>query len=442
MKKYTIQFMRLSLALSFLVAGINSFSQDVVVASAVKPVVKEEKLITEGDVQEENAKEEEEGKFSVSGYLDTYYFTNFNRPASRDNMGQSGVGRGFDRRVDDFQLGMVQTVFKYSNRKSEMVADLAYGPSAQYGNYGNILVTGPNYGYRIGNDVYSAVIIKQAYFKYNATEKLSFTAGQFATPIGYEYIDAPLNFHYSINHTFNSGIPFYHIGVKSAYEVSDKVSLMLGAVNGFDYIHDNNRAVGLLAQVSLAPAENLSMYFNFFSSNESTADSLGNTPVGNFTVYDLNGGYQATEKLFIGYWFLYGSQYGTLGSPGTFIPADGNVDEKKSWYGANIYFTYAFSDVFSLGFRGEHFDNKEGARGLRNVDSSGQVLGASCNTGTLTGNFTLADGHLLLKPELRIDVFNKLTGIGNESSQQFMDSEGLYTKNGQTTLGMAAIYKF
>jgi hypothetical protein len=444
MKKYTTQLIRLSLALVLLISGKNSFAQEnVVVASAAKPVVKEEKIVTEGDVQEEKAKaEEEDGKFSVSGYLDTYYFTNFNKPASRDNMGQSGVGRGFDRRVDQFSLGMVQTVFKYTNSKSEVVADLAFGPSAQYGNYGNVPVQAPAYGYAIGNDTWSSVMIKQAYFKYNATDKLSFIAGQFGTHIGYEYIDAPLNFHYSINHTFNSGIPFYHTGLKSTYAFSDKVSLMLGVVNGFDYVYDNNRSKGLIGQLSLVPVEGLSVYFNYINSNESNADALGKTPEGNFTVYDLNGGYQASEKLFIGYWFMYGTQKGTLGAPGTFIPADGNVDEKKSWYGANLYLTYAFSDAFSLGFRGEHFDNKDGARGLRNVDSSGQALGASVNTYTLTGSFTLADGHLLLKPELRMDVFNKLSGTGNEQSQQFMDADGLYSKNGQTTLGMAAIYKF
>ena len=92
--------------------------------------------------------------------------------------------------------------------------------------------------------------------------------------------------------------------------------------------------------------------------------------------------------------------------------------------------------------RGEHFDNASGARGLVNVDGSGQKIGATVNTYTLTGNITLADGHLLLKPELRMDAFNKLSGTGNESSQQFMDANGAYTKNGQTTLGMAAIYKF
>ena len=442
MKNYRLKFLSIPVVL-FVFCTIAANGQDgiVVASNGTKPVVKEEPIVTEGE-KAKAKEEEEEGKMTISGYLDSYYFTNFNKPSSRDNMGQSGVGRGFDRRVDQFQLGMVQTVFKYTNSKSEAVADLAFGPSAQYGNYGNVPNFTPSYGYAIGNDVYSAVLIKQAYFKYNATDKLSFIAGQFGTHIGYEYIDAPLNFHYSINHTFNSGIPFYHTGLKATYAFSDKVSLMLGAVNGFDYVHDNNRAKGLIGQLSLAPVKGLSVYFNYINTNEVNADANGKTPAGNFTVYDLNGGYQAGEKLFIGYWFMFGSQKGPLGSPGTFTPADGNTTDKKTWYGANLYLTYAITDVFSLGFRGEHFDNSSGARGLVNVNNSGQKIGATVNTYTLTGNITLADGHLLLKPELRMDAFNKLSGTGNESSQQFMDANGAYTKNGQTTLGMAAIYKF
>lgn len=408
------------------------------------PVGTEEQIVTEGEKKEE-AKQDQEpepGKFSINGYLDSYYFTNFNKPASRDNMGISGVGRGFDRRVDQFQLGMIQTVLKYTNKKSEMIADLAYGPSAQYGNYGNVPNFGNAYGYAIGNDTYSSIIIKQAYWKYNATDKLSFTMGQFGTHIGYELIEASLNYFYSINHTFNSGIPFYHTGLKSTYAFSDKVSLMLGVVNGFDYVHDNNRAKGIIGQLALAPVENLTMYLNYISSNESSADSLGRTPRGNFTVYDLNGVYTVSDKFYIGYWFMLGTQHGTLTSPGTFVPADGDVEKTKKWWGANLYLVYNTSDLFSIGFRAEHFNNDSGARGLRSYDALGNWSGTSANTFTLTGTFNLAEGNLMLKPELRMDVFKKLSGAGNEGFQQFQDADGKYTKNGQTTLGMAAVYKF
>jgi hypothetical protein len=389
--------------------------------------------------------EEETGKLSISGYFDSYYFTNFNSPASRDNMGISGVGRGFDRKVDQFALGMVQTLFAYTTKKSEMVADLAYGPNAQYGNYGNVPTAFPAYGYQFGkDDLFSALIIKQAYFNYHVSDKLSFTLGQFGTHIGYEYIDAPLNFFYSINHTFNSGIPFYHTGLKSSYKFSDAVSLMLGVVNGFDYDQDNNRAKGLIGQLSLKPADNLSIYLNYINTNESSADALGKTPEGKFLVYDLNGAYQPTEKFTIGYWFMWGAQKGTLGSPGTFIPADGDVSNTKSWYGANLYLIYALTDFLDLGLRAEHFNNEDGARGLRNFDNfKNAYIGTSANTLTFTTNIKLVGDNLLLKPEFRIDHFKKLNDSGYaERSQQFMDSKGEYSKNSQATLGVAAIYKF
>jgi hypothetical protein len=427
-----------------------AFGQDNLTASLNNrrlPVGPEEKIVTEGEKKEELTKEEEpepEGpKFTINGYLDSYYFTNFNKPASRDNMGISGVGRGFDRRVDQFQLGMIQTVMKYTNKKSEMIADIAYGPNGQYGTYGSVPNFGPAYGYAIGNDTWTSILIKQAYWKYNASDKLSFTMGQFGTHIGYELIEASLNYFYSINHTFNSGIPFYHTGLKSTYAFSDKVSLMLGVVNGFDYVHDNNRAKGVIGQLALAPAEGLTMYLNYISTNESDADAQGKTPKGNFTVYDLNGQYTFSDKFYLGYWFMLGTQYGTLGAPGTFMPADGDVEGTKKWYGANLYLVYNASDLFSIGVRAEHFNNEDGARGLRSYNLATEgYAGTSANTFTLTGTFNLAEGNLMIKPELRIDAFKKLDGAGLEGSQQFMDSEGNFTKNGQTTLGVAAIYKF
>ncbi len=388
---------------------------------------------------------DDSGKLSISGYFDSYYFTNFNNPASRDNMGVSGVGRGFDRKVDQFALGMVQTLFTYTTKKSEMVVDLAYGPNAQYGNYGNVPTAFPAYGYQFGkDDLFSALIIKQAYFNYHVSDKLSFTLGQFGTHIGYEYIDASLNFFYSINHTFNSGIPFYHTGLKSTCKFSDAVSLMLGVVNGFDYDQDNNRAKGLIGQLSLKPADNLSIYLNYINTNESSADALGKTPEGKFLVYDLNGAYQPTEKFTIGYWFMWGAQKGSLGSPGTFIPADGDVSNTKSWYGANLYLIYALTDFLDLGLRAEHFNNEDGARGLRNFDNfKNAYIGTSANTLTFTTNIKLVGDNLLLKPEFRIDYFKKLNDSGYaERSQQFMDSKGAYSKNSQATLGVAAIYKF
>ncbi|MCS6832630.1 MAG: porin [Flammeovirgaceae bacterium] len=364
------------------------------------------------------------GKFSFSGYVDTYFFTNFNRPASRSNTGNSGVSRGFDRNADQFQLGMVQTMMTYSTKKSEIVADLAFGPNADYGNYGNV------FGY-LGNSVYTAAAIKQAYFKYKATEKLSFIAGQFGTHIGYELIDAPLNFFYSINNTFNCGIPFYHIGAKSEYQPNDKVKMMLGVVNGTDMLNDNNRAKSIIGQLTLTPNENTAIYLNYIGGNEANPKLNGKDSTSFFQVFDLVASRKVGEKLTLVTWMMLGTLKGSFqGGP--------DFPTRKAWGGANLYIIYDVSETFSIGARAEYFDNTNGVRALQ---TNGR--GTDVKSFTITGNFTLADGHLLLKPEFRTDIFKKMSyGAGEEAIQQFMDKNGNYTKNSQSTFGMAAIYKF
>jgi hypothetical protein len=89
---------------------------------------------------------------------------------------------------------------------------------------------------------------------------------------------------------------------------------------------------------------------------------------------------------------------------------------------------YSFTDNFSLGGRYEVFDNTSGARGLKNAAGEGTDV----TSVTITATFTAAEGHLLIKPELRTDAFK---------TQQFTDSKGVGQKS-QTTLGAAFIYKF
>ena len=87
------------------------------------------------------------------------------------------------------------------------------------------------------------------------------TAGQFGTHIGYEVIDAPANFNYSLSNLFNNG-PFYHTGVKATYAFTDKVSLMAGVVNNVDGLGDNNRKKGIIAQLFISPVAGWNVYLN------------------------------------------------------------------------------------------------------------------------------------------------------------------------------------
>ncbi|WP_374756469.1 porin [Dyadobacter sediminis] len=366
--------------------------------------------------------EEAKGAFAFTGYLDSYYMANFNKPASRSNMGVAGTARVFDRKAGQFSLGLVQARVAYANAKSEAVVDLTFGPNADYGNYGNVLSP------MDGISTSTALAIKQAYFTYKFTDKFSMTAGQFGTHIGYEVIDAPANFNYSLSNLFNNG-PFYHAGVKATYAFTDKASLMLGVVNNVDGLGDNNRKKGIIGQFYFSPASNWNVYLNFINSNEANPDSAGNQPDAHYRVFDITTSYQITEKFLLGLNAAYGSQKGDYQGYGG--PADA-----QTWGGVAVYANTAVTDHFGIGARYEYFNNDNAVRGL--VTGSG--AGTSVNSVTLTGNISLADGHILLKPEFRLDAYPKVNGSGER--QQFQDSKGFYTKNSQTTFGLAFIYKF
>jgi hypothetical protein len=323
------------------------------------------------------------GKFTFNGYVDAYYFGNLNNPKSGLNIGKSGFARAFDQKESQFQLGLIQTKIGYKQRKSEMVADLVFGPNADLGNYGNVV--GP-----LGDGKSSSSLaIKQAYFTYLASSKWSVTAGQFGTHIGYEVIDAPVNYNYSLSNLFNNG----------------------------PLISDNNKYSTFISEIALTPKDGVNILLNYIGGNEANLDSVAYVK----QMFDLTAGFQFNKKFFMGINAVQGFATQSIVT--------------KYWGGAALYSNYAFTENYGLGIRAEYFDNTQGVQYIGKTDVTSL---------TLTGKISLSDGHLLLKPEVRIDIYNKRAYSGDASSdiQQFEDSNGNYTKNSQTTVSMAAIYKF
>ncbi len=388
--------------------------------------------------QEEEKKEEEKPKIVMSGYIDSYILHAFNNPQSGTLMGASSVnggapvGRAFDRLTDQFSLGLVQTKFAYSDSKSDLVIDLTFGPNAELGNFGNTI--GSTNLWRSGNGYVNqlygtSAAIKQAYFTYKATDKLSFTVGQFGTHIGYEVIDAPINYHYSLSNLFNNG-PFYHIGAKVNYAFSDKVTLMMGLVNNWDNLIDNNSQKSFIGQLYLKPKEGFNVYLNYIGGYGddtylTTKAAATNQPfLDNYTrnLFDLTTGYQITPKFYVGLNAAYGfySFKATGADESAITTSYGSTS--PSWGGVALYSNYAISDVVGIGVRYEYFSDKHAVR----------YIGAENTSLTVTAPITVADGRIIFKPELRID---------NASVAYYEDSNGNAVK-GQQTLGMAFIYKY
>jgi hypothetical protein len=354
------------------------------------------------NAQEDSTKTvaESKGALDFSGYVDTYYQYNLNRPIN--GLSQ---GRIFDLYHNNFSLGLVQTMLTYSKDKVTVVADLTFGPNADLGNFGN---------------AGTARFIKQAYLSYNFTDMLKFTIGQYGTHIGYELIDAPLNFNYSLSYLFGNG-PFYHTGVKLDYNISDKIGMMIGLVNGWDGMQDFNASKSVTAQFRLSPVEGFDIYTNWIGGDECNTMSNFGTTTGSFTsLYDLTTAYQLTEAFKIG----INAAYGTFRT-GALEASDEDPWSKDAiWKGAALYLNYAANDKVGVGLRGEYFSDPGGVRYLGPLEVTGI---------TLTGDLKLAKGKLNIKPELRYDI---------TKDNFFIARSDMATQKAQTTMGIAFIYMF
>lgn len=352
------------------------------------------------------AQEESNHNFSLSGYVDAYYQYNFNKPLSRSNS-----GRIFDLNHDNISLGLAKTMFTYSNDKSEVVLDLTFGPNAELGNFGN---------------VGTALAIKQAYLAYNVSDAVTFTIGQYGTHIGYELIDAPDNFNYSLSYLFGNG-PFYHTGAKIDIAATDKLGFMAGIVNGWDALADYNEKKSITLQASLAPSDNFGIYLNWIGGDEYGGGSAFGDTEGSFTsLFDLTTSY-TIELDTTGKSLLLGLN-AALGSFSSGNETDGVLpsspyDSDATWAGAALYANYHFSENSGIGLRTEYFDDPDGVRYFGPL---------SVFAVTLTGDFKVADGALSFKPEVRFD----------KSSDPFFEGEEGGLKDSQMTMGVGFVYNF
>ncbi len=370
--------------------------------------------------------------FIFTGYLDAYYFKNLNDPKNGLNTGLSGAARAFDQKENQFQLGLVQTKFNWSRKKVDAVVDITFGPNADLANYGNKI--GP-LGVNVGS---SALSLKQANITYKLNNKNFFTIGQFGTHIGYEVIEASINYHYSLSNLFNNG-PFYHQGLKYIHTFNDKFSVMAGVVNNWDNLYDNNRFKTIVAQISFAPKKGYSFWINYIGGNEDnlvdTSQNISyyeNQPVNCIKqMLDFVANMQITKKLYIGINAAIGAK------SNQFINITDTAALKKlgskNWGGAAAYVNYDFTSKISFGVRAELFDNTSGIQYIGDTDV--QSYTASMNI--------KLDNDLVFKPECRLDIYKyNSADNGVIKTQQFMNNSGNYSKNSQITIGAAVIYKF
>lgn len=323
--------------------------------------------------------------FDISGAVDAYYLYGFNKKPFTTS---------FTPSHNSFALGMANIAFSKTG-KFGFMADLAFGPRAEGAN-----------GYVDANGKISTLtLIKQLYVTYTPADWVTLTFGNFATFVGYEVIDAPLNMNYSTSYMFTNG-PFFHTGLKANFKLSEKFGALLGVFNDTDTKIDVVPGKHVGAQLSYNDGK-LAAYLNYLSGRH--AEGEGNDPdIFNHQV-DLTATY-AAGKLGLG----------LNVTDRMFAPSEGDT---RSWFGTALYANYPVTETAKIALRAEYIKDKDGI--ITSVTDNSIVAF------TLSGNIKI--GPLILIPEFRLDTSSK--------EGYFTDDKGKETKSNPGLL-FAVIYDF
>ncbi len=316
----------------------------------------------------------------MSVYLQGGYTANFT------NDGKTTDLRPFDTNSDQFTFDLAQISFSKEAKEADSIGyrfKISTGETANY-----IHSTGTT------ADEFD---LTEGFIEYNFGGNVKASIGKFATFIGGEVIEAIDNPNYSRSFLFYYAIPFTHTGLRISRGFSDKFSLSLFVVNGWDNFSDDNKDKSIGLSASITPSDKLSVLINGITGRE-----LTNQRSVLDTVITIN----ATEKMTISLNADYGmEEKASIVNPG----------EDAKWYGVAAILKQKFSEKYSLAIRGEIFNDKDGYR-----------TGTKQNLKeiTVTPEITLKGG-VVVRPELRYDKSDEKVFDGGNKDYQFTLALGL-----------------
>lgn len=326
---------------------------------------------------------------SITGSADVYYKYDFGESSSNTYTSFTGSH-------NRFQLGMASVKLEHKTAKVDVVADLGFGKRAQEFSY---------------NDDGILQAVKQLYVSYSPSSIVKFTAGTWATHVGYELVDPQLNRNYSMSYMFTNG-PFFHTGLKADFTLG-KSGLMIGVANPTDFKYVPEGVINkkfLLAQYSYTGSDLFKVYLNYVGGK-----GIDTSKTNQFDVVITS---KLSDKFSLGY-------NGTVNSIKVW-DGEKNMDS-KSWWGSALYLNLDPTSTFGLTLRTEYFSDKHD---LKIPHPAAAANGCNIFANTLSANFKI--DNLTIIPEFRID---------NASQEIFMKKDGTSTKSAANVL-VAAVYSF
>jgi hypothetical protein len=299
----------------------------------------------------------------VSGFVDTYWSYNFDKPGTR----KAGVERTFDVQHNSFSINLLELALEKkptADNRAGFRFDLDYGPT-------QAIVNAAEPG---GLQVFQN--IGQAYVSFLAPvgSGLQLDFGKFVTPAGAEVIKTKDNWNYSRSLLFTLAIPFFHAGLRATYSPSDKVTLAGFVVNGWNDVVDNNNAKTVAAQAVVKPTAALTVTEVYIGGGEAPNDNSAWRHLSDTVV-----SYTVTPQLSVQGNYDYGR--------------DQETGATVTWQGVAGYARYQPVDWFAVSPRAEYYNDKEGF-------TSG--MAQKIKEFTLTGELKHKDG-VILRLEYRRD---------------------------------------
>ena len=307
-----------------------------------------------------------------------------------DFAGKGNNVTSFTNSTNSFELGMASIRVDHSFGKVAATADLGFGRRAAEFSYNDGL----------GQSSLSLAAVKQAYVSYQATSKLKFTIGKWATHVGWELLDAYANRNYSMSYGFSEG-PFFHTGLKADITLGAKSGLMIGVANPTDFSTTTSGNKMAIAQFFTGTKDDkIKAYLNFQGGTDSSGASV------------------MQEDLVLN--FVLSSKWG-FNFDGTVQSIKPKAGDGHSWSSFAGYLTYDPSSKIGWTLREELYSDKYNLK----VPGAENIMATTLSAAIHCANLTII-------PELRLD---------NAKNNFFADKDGNGTKSA-TSFILAATYKF
>ena len=316
----------------------------------------------------------------ISGSVDAYLRSAFNSSKENTNNFTS-----FTNSNQKLQLGMISAKADYTKGNFYATVDLGFGKRAEEFSY---------------NDKGILANLKQAYISYSISDRFRLSAGKWATHVGYELLDAPLNRNYSMSYGFSYG-PFFHTGVKADFAVNSKSGLMFGIANPTDNLNAISPYKVIIGQYSNKFFKDKTVLYINYQGGKTGDES-------SYNQWDLVLTNTLTDQLAINY-------------DGTVFM--NKVAGKKSiWKSNAFYVNYDPNNKIGFTYRSEFFYDK-------NAISAGSFA-TNIFANTFSLNYKIH--KLTILPELRIE---------SAKDPIYLNKEG-NAANKSASFILAAIYKF